>query len=81
MVSNNRALVLIIGIFEKKGLKPWLIEDGLNRLATWYSGRKYKEKRFMVKILAKIRLSKQVHSVEVHSMEVSISIVSNLRLV
>ena len=24
-------------------MEPWLIEDGLNRLATWYSGRKYQE--------------------------------------
>ena len=31
MVSNYRALVPIIGFFDKEGLEPRLIEDGLNR--------------------------------------------------
>ena len=46
MVSGNRALVPIIGFFDKEGLEPQLIEDGLNRLATWYSGRRCQEERF-----------------------------------
>ena len=49
MVSDNRALVLIIGFYEKEGLEPWLVEDGLNRLVTWYSGRRHKEKCFWQK--------------------------------
>ena len=49
MVSDNRALVPIIGFFEKEGLEPRLIEDGLDRLATWYSGRRYQEERFWQK--------------------------------
>ena len=35
MVSDNRAHVPIIGFFDKEGLEPRLIEDSLNRLATW----------------------------------------------
>ena len=46
MVSDNRARVPIIGFSDKEGLEPQLIEDGLNRLATWYSGRRYQEERF-----------------------------------
>ena len=43
MVSDNRVLVPIIGFSDKEGLEPQLIDDGLNRLATWYSGRRYQE--------------------------------------
>ena len=46
MVSDSIALVPIIGFSDKEFLEPQLIEDGLNRLAIWDSGRRYQEECF-----------------------------------